>query len=527
LATAASAQAPTWRACLSCHENAGLAATAADGGRVNMSVAVAELAGSAHRGVECRGCHPGVRLQTHPDGRPVASRDDFRRSASRDCLACHPVGRLRATAQHAAVAIEARKFTCVECHGAHGVRSVVSWRRDAAPDEYCLSCHSRALKLVRDDGTAVELAVDAAALKISVHPRHGCTDCHVRFTTGAHPSQAGGDANSRSNAAVRVCARCHTDKLRQSEGGLHFALLRSGGKGAPGCTGCHRAHEVAPRERYASITGTPCRGCHAQIFEAYAGSMHGTALASGGHLDAPLCSDCHRAHDVQGTNRPELVRAACDGCHPTAAALHTRWLPNAGLHLDAVSCAACHAPAAQRLVTLRFVEEGTGRGLTEREVSELIGGDVSRALDPTGDGTDGLELWSALRRIESLRLASAAKLDVAARLEVAGGADAHRLAGKAGAVRVCESCHEAGSDFFGRVALSLARDDGRPRHFAGAPGMLTDAASVLSVHGFYALGATRHGLLDWLLLVAVAGGLTVVAIHLAFRLRAARAHKEG
>ena len=75
--------------------------------------------------------------------------------------------------------------------------------------------------------------------------------------------------------------------------------------------------------------------------------------------------------------------------------------------------------------------------------------------------------------------------------------------------------------------MKVPIDVGRPKRFEGAPGMLTDAASVVSIHGFYALGATRHGVLDWALVLAVAGGLTVVAIHLTFRLRAARARKEG
>ena len=97
----------------------------------------------------------------------------------------------------------------------------------------------------------------------------------------------------------------------------------------------------------------------------------------------------------------------------------------------------------------------------------------------------------------------------------------------AAAVRDCGSCHTSGSTAFERVALSLARDDGRPKRFDGAPGMLTDAASVVSIHGFYALGATRHGVLDWLLVLAFAGALMVVALHLTFRLRAARARKEG
>jgi hypothetical protein len=490
-------------------------------------VTVAELAGSAHSGVECRGCHPGVRLDSHPDGGTVASLAGYRLAASRACLGCHKTESLRTRAQHAAVVFEDQQLMCVECHGSHGVKSVAAWKSEAAPKEYCLICHSRALTLQRPDGTSVELAVDALKLKASVHPNHACSDCHPGFSKSAHAVGAAGGRNQRSLAAVQACARCHADKLRQAEGSVHFTLLRSGSKSAPGCTGCHSAHEVAPKERYATLAGTPCRACHAKVFQAYSGSMHGKARASGDHFDAPMCSDCHRAHDVQGSARPELVRAACIGCHPTAVALHSVWLPNASLHLDAISCAACHAPQAERVVALRLVEENTGRTLTEREVVDLMGGDVRAAFDPAGGGMSAIDLWSTMRQLETRRVASAEKLNIAGRLEVVRGIDAHRLADKAGAVRDCESCHTNGSKAFESVALTLARDDGRPKRFDTAPGVLTDAGSVLPMNAFYALGATRHWVLDWLLVLAVAGGLAVVALHLTFRLRAARASKEG
>ncbi len=527
VAIASAAPGPGWRACLSCHDDSGLFLTTAGGERMSLGVTATELAGSVHRGLECRACHPGVKLDEHPDGRSLASLEEHRVATSRTCLACHPAERLRSSPRHAPVVFEDQQLSCVECHGSHGVKSVVAWKRSAAPNEYCLICHSRAITLQRLDGTSLSLAVDEAGLKASVHPNHSCADCHTGFSTSAHPAGAIGKRRHRAIAAVRICARCHADKLRQAEGSIHFTLLRSGVAGAPGCTDCHSAHEVAPRERYATIAGTPCRTCHPQIFAAYSGSMHGRYRASGDHLDAPLCSDCHRAHDVQGSARPELVRAACTGCHPTAGVIHAAWLPNASLHLEVVSCAVCHAPRAQRVVALRLVEQGTGRMLTEREVGDLLGVGAAAALDPSGNGMSGLDLWSVMRRLESRRLASAARLDIVGRLEVARGIDAHRLADKSGAVRDCESCHRAGSTAFDRVALNLARDDGRPKRFDGAQGMLTDAASVVPIHGFYALGATRHGALDWLLVLAVAGGLMIVALHLSVRLWAARSRKEG
>ena len=50
---------------------------------------------------------------------------------------------------------------------------------------------------------------------------------------------------------------------------------------------------------------------------------------------------------------------------------------------------------------------------------------------------------------------------------------------------------------------------------------------MLSVRDFYALGGTRSVVLDWLLVLAVAGGLGVIALHLTARLWTARSRKEG
>ncbi len=99
-ATVSAAAGPRWRACLSCHEDAGLFLTTAQGEHFSLAVAAAELGASAHRALECRACHPGVKMDSHPAQRTVASREAYRTAASLACRECHSPERLSALAQH-------------------------------------------------------------------------------------------------------------------------------------------------------------------------------------------------------------------------------------------------------------------------------------------------------------------------------------------------------------------------------------------------------------------------------------------
>jgi hypothetical protein len=44
---------------------------------------------------------------------------------------------------------------------------------------------------------------------------------------------------------------------------------------------------------------------------------------------------------------------ACLGCHADTRSRHARWLPSPEQHLAAVTCPACHVPAARRMVDIR------------------------------------------------------------------------------------------------------------------------------------------------------------------------------
>jgi formate dehydrogenase gamma subunit len=106
-----------------------------------------------------------------------------------------------------------------------------------------------------------------------------------------------------------------------------------------------------------------CGGCHAQVRETFATSVHGDAVARG-VSDAPVCTDCHGEHAILAPSEPEsLVSPArvssvtCARCHADERLAERYSLPRDrvpafqesfhGLALRAGSqtvanCASCH-----------------------------------------------------------------------------------------------------------------------------------------------------------------------------------------
>jgi hypothetical protein len=127
-------------------------------------------------------------------------------------------------------------------------------------------------------------------------------------------------------------------------------------------------------------------------------------------------------------------------------------------------------------------------------------------------GMSSLDLWKLMR----LTKAGAEDFDLTlrGRLEVASGMDAHRLQDSGQATRSCENCHDGDSVAFDKVTVSITRADGRKERFEADKAVLSSVLSVDSISGFYAPGGTRIRLLDYLLVLAVLGGLAVPVVHI-------------
>lgn len=388
----------------------------------------------------------------------------------------------------------------------------------AEKNAQCLGCHSMGLKKSLADGEKLSLKVSKDGYNDSVHGRFACTSCHRNVAKGKHPAKTVIE-NKRSYSLQQndVCKGCHKPMFIQYEGSIHATLSTAPGSNSPLCTDCHTVHAIQSAEMLSTLTGEPCKACHTEVFDAYAESVHGVAKEHGnsirpGHLEAPICADCHRAHDISAVAAKELVQATCKSCHEETSTAHAEWLPNSALHLDAVACAACHSPMAERRVDLELYDNLTAKPvlLDEGPLAALM-----KEVDAEGDGLDPLELWTLVR--QSSREGEPVDVSLRGRLEVKTGGDAHRLAPKSQALRQCETCHQYGAEAFRAVTVSISRGDGLRNHYDAKSEVLDSISSVGSVRQFYATGGTRIRVLDDLFVLSIIFGLAIPLGHMGVR----------
>lgn len=386
------------------------------------------------------------------------------------------------------------------------------------PDVKCLKCHTKNLKKKLEDGEKMSLRIEVEEFGTSVHRVIGCTGCHRDVAKGKHPSkQPIASRRAYSLKHNQTCSQCHEAAHDSYKGSVHASMVEHGDASAPVCSDCHSAHAIQPRTSYEPVNGEPCSTCHTDINDAFSQSVHGLArtegnLLRGDHVNAPSCADCHNAHDISAVTDTEYLVPTCLSCHEVAELAHEQWLPNAGMHLKSVGCAACHSPQAELRVDLQLYDRLKQAPVRQNEnngtVQETLAG-----IDTDGDGLDPVELWKLVRQINEQD--ETIDVTLLGRLEVTNSVDAHRLAASTKAVRSCESCHRNNAEPFQNVTVSMSRKDGRKESFKADKRVLNSAMSVDSVGGFYAPGGTRIKVLDGLLILALLGGLAVPVGHIA------------
>ncbi len=503
--------------CMTCHSSKGLSKIFRNNERRSVYVNAAEISGSAHAGLSCNDCHQKITMASHP-GREFASSADFSRDAAQACRLCHSRDQLAIKPHHASVVNGPNAPPCTECHDSHAVKQTAVWKKSFSGNGYCMVCHQKKISKTHTNGENLSLMIDPANLASSVHAQHRCSDCHTDYSSASHPVKKFASSRDHSIAVSGVCRNCHADKHTAVIESIHYRMMSEGNTQAPVCTDCHGFHKVGQSETYATLSGTPCRKCHEEVFKAYSSSVHGAAQARGEHR-APLCSSCHFAHEVQSAALSEKIKNACLGCHREAEQLHRQWLPNADLHLSVVACAACHSPKAGKGIFLKLYDETTGQPFTDEQVAGILGtsrADLTRRLGAHGEGLDSAELWAIVRELNAK--GTNARVTFLGRMDVSNGREAHNLSMKKEAVRECESCHSQQSAHFTSVTVAVVKADGRLDKYKAKPEVLGSIFSFVPLREFYVLGSTRLKILDWIGIAMVLGGMSVPAAHIALRI---------
>ena len=292
--------------CLGCHDNREMSLTFKNGEKLPLYVDSNALLGSAHKNLGCSGCH-GFSASDHPK-RQFKNRRSFTASVSESCRQCHSFKK----GIHYRMVNMLTQVVCADCHGSHSIKPVKE------SGDSCFGCHKYGISVTFKNGSRQSLEVTEEALKNSVHNKLRCADCHFGFSSKEHPERNFQDKRNFTIITSETCRRCHFDKYTKTLEGIHFNMLLKGHLEAPVCVDCHGSHTIGSGTKEKIRSAQRCQTCHQDIYSIYSMSVHGKSLLSTHNQDVPVCSDCHRAHDISDPRMADFrnnIPQMCSNCH--------------------------------------------------------------------------------------------------------------------------------------------------------------------------------------------------------------------
>jgi hypothetical protein len=315
------------------------------------------------KGLSCHSCHggdPGVGIDTGGPEDSMSRAKGYIGKPDRArvvalCASCHsklefmrtynPQARVDQHAEYRTSvhgklydAGDPRVATCIDCHGAHGIRTA----RDPQSPVY---------------------ATNVGAT---------CARCH---------------ADAERMAAYKI----PTDQLAQYTRSIHGeALLRKRDLSAPTCNDCHGNHGAAPPG--VDAVANVCGQCHASQWDLFIKSPHSKAFSEGG---LPACVTCHEHHGVHQTSDALIGvedASPCVTCHDAgtpgyrAAAAMKSGLVGLQTRLDAARHLLERAERAGMEVSKPLFELTEGRARLVRARVEVHRFDASAIAPVVNEG---------------------------------------------------------------------------------------------------------------------------------------------
>ena len=328
------AQSGSKEICLSCHGSQGMEKVR-KGKAVSLYVDREKFSQSIHSRLECASCHRDASQVPHPpELKPV------------ECSTCH-TGAFQVYSQSVHGKAHAKGdgdvAFCSDCHGSHNILPAKHPDSKVYPlnlPRTCGACHGDPELAKRHRipvANAYQLYMDSihgrALTKSGLLVAANCVSCH-----GSHEIKPKMDLGSKVNRATSpsTCGHCHAGILSEYSAGVHGQALGRGSQVAPVCADCHTAHEIqrVDVESWRLDIVRECGTCHRESLRTYRDTFHGQ-VTSLGFSRVARCSDCHGSHrivarsDPASSISPANLVSTCQKCHPKANQNFVRFTPHA------------------------------------------------------------------------------------------------------------------------------------------------------------------------------------------------------
>jgi nitrate/TMAO reductase-like tetraheme cytochrome c subunit len=335
------AQGPDNATCLGCHSDLALVSSTGKKVGVDEKRFAASLHGAM--GMACVACHADLNKKDLE--LPHAAT-----LAKVNCAGCHEAA---VNKYNEGIHAQARRQSassvaaaCADCHTSHEIRS----SKDPESTTYainlpatCSRCHGDP-EIIRQGN--IRIGNIAAMYKDSIHGRAvsksgltvaaNCTSCH-----GSHDVRKKDDPASlvHRNNLPDMCGACHGGIKTQYSSGVHGRAVEGGSTKAPVCADCHTAHEIqrAEASSWQLDVIRECGTCHEDKIKTYRDTFHGQ-VTSLGFVRVATCAACHGSHsiypssDERSMTSPAKLLTTCQQCHPNATEGFTQFDPHADKH---------------------------------------------------------------------------------------------------------------------------------------------------------------------------------------------------
>lgn len=312
------------------------------------------------------------------------------------------------------------------------------------------------------------------------------------------------------------CMECHNDQqIVGAEHQINQTYYLNTAHAQFGCRTCHNNGHGEP------IDKAKCNECHSDVAEQYALSNHSKVT--------PDCSSCHNPHKVQKAEKTFALEMneTCIDCHNqiNITATHAQWLPQTGLHLEAIACVTCHTKASEYALSVyiarKAIKNSTSRPLVVSYNylrNKVDSNEIHQLVDTNHDNYISLE---ELRKFNSNKQLNK-ELYLKAILTPVTMTHDFQISDKS---YNCTFCHASGPNSAQISRLVLPEEDGSYRQMAIENG--ATLGSLGTIPDFYMMGSTRNSLLNIFGAVILAGGLIMPVGHGFMRFLTRKNRKES